>query len=151
MRSLIFASLVAFESLVHALPTEECPLLGPTYPVNFDLTKTDAFLNATEQFPQVIDQLFAAGALVRANSSFTIDVYSTITNTSIYSYSNDAEILHSALTTGTLDENTIFRIGSVSKIFTVYAILAKAGYNVLEDPVTKYLPELAGNDRTDVL
>ena len=50
-----------------------------------------------------------------------------------------------------LNDDTIYRIGSVSKLYTVYAILANAGMGVLDHPVTRYLPELAGNSGSDPL
>jgi CubicO group peptidase (beta-lactamase class C family) len=37
----------------------------------------------------------------------------------------------------------VFRIGSVTKIFTVLAFLAEVGDGVWNDPVTKHIPELA--------
>ncbi len=43
--------------------------------------------------------------------------------------------------------NTAFRIASISKVFTVLAVLLqeKAGYLSLRDPVTKYIAELTSN------
>lgn len=41
-----------------------------------------------------------------------------------------------------VDENTVFRIGSASKLWTVYTLLASAGEASLHDPVTKWVPEL---------
>lgn len=148
-KSILALSLTAL-SVANVLPTLECPLLGPVLPHNFDITKTDTFQNAINQFPAVIEQLFESGIINRTNSSFAIDVYSTTTNASIFSYNHDAENLHEYLTAGVLDDGTIMRIGSVSKLFTVYAILVKAGGTaILEEPVTRYLPELAGNQGSD--
>lgn len=41
-----------------------------------------------------------------------------------------------------VDENTVFRIGSASKLWTVFTFLASAGEASLYDPVTKWVPEL---------
>jgi CubicO group peptidase (beta-lactamase class C family) len=38
--------------------------------------------------------------------------------------------------------NSIFRIGSISKLFTVYAFLLNGGLELWERPVTEYVPEL---------
>lgn len=119
--------------------------MGPVLPSDFDIAQTDAFLNATELFPRQLELLFSSGVLNRTSSSFSIDVFSSVTNTSVYSYNHDATDLHEALTTGELTDNTLFRIGSVSKLFTVYALIAAAGIEIFNDPVTKHLPELAGN------
>lgn len=46
-----------------------------------------------------------------------------------------------------VNPNTAFRIASISKVFTVLAVLLeqKAGRLSLRDPVTKYITELANN------
>lgn len=130
---------------VVGLPTDECPFLGPSFPSSIDLPKSEAIRNASASFPDAIESLFESESLNRTHVSFTIDVFSTATNESIYSFSHEGSSLNGTLTIGVLDEHTIFRIGSVSKLYTVYAILLAGGHQVLEEPVTKYLPELAGN------
>ena len=40
-----------------------------------------------------------------------------------------------------INSNTVYRIGSVSKVFAVLATLKTKGVN-LNDPITKYIPEL---------
>ncbi len=46
--------------------------------------------------------------------------------------------------TGTkiIDSNTIYRIGSISKVYTVLAVLRLRDKINWDDPVTKYVPEL---------
>jgi len=127
-------------------PTDDCPILGPAFPSDFDVTSSTAIKEAISAFPGLIDNLFDSGVMNRSDISFTIDVFSSETNDSIYSYVHSGEDLKSSLTAGILDDGTIFRIGSVSKLYTVYAILAVAGMEIFEHPVTKYLPELAWDD-----
>ena len=55
------------------------------------------------------------------------------------------------MSTGKLDDGTAFRVGSVSKLFTAYAILAKEGFDVWDRPVTEILPELSGNNKSEPL
>ncbi|PGH08720.1 hypothetical protein AJ79_05911 [Helicocarpus griseus UAMH5409] len=127
-------------------PTEECPLLGPTYSSDFDLTETNAFSEAKKDFPGVVKKIFEDEIVDPKVSSFTIDVFSTFTNKSIYSYSHQATepSLNESFPEGGIGDKTIIRVGSVSKLFTVYAILAQAGgLEVFDHSVTKYLPELA--------
>ncbi|KAF5009443.1 hypothetical protein FDECE_4325 [Fusarium decemcellulare] len=142
---------LALSSLGQSIPTEECPILGPVFPSNFDLSKTKAIRDAKKSFPTVIESLFSSEVLNHTQTSFAIDVFSTATNESLYSYYHAGEGLHGTLTTGDLDDGTIFRIGSVSKIFTVYSILAKHGLDIFNHPVTNYVPELAGNSDSDPL
>lgn len=42
-----------------------------------------------------------------------------------------------------VDENTVYRIGSISKIMTVLALLLRENKVHFDDPITKYVPELA--------
>ncbi|KKZ64183.1 hypothetical protein EMCG_01531 [[Emmonsia] crescens] len=144
-----FLSLAAARGL---LPTEECPLLGPTFSSDFDLSKTDAFTKAKDSFPGIIEDLFKSGVIDSSVSSFTIDVYSTVTNKSVYSYFHQATApaLNETFPAGGIDDGTVIRVGSVSKLFTVYAILTHAGgMEVLNHPVTRYLPELANESLKD--
>lgn len=141
----LVASLLCIVPLIASLPTQDCPILGLTFSSDFDLVKSEAFQNAVASFPAQIQALFDSGTINDTYSSFAIDVYSTSTNTSIYSFYHTGSALNSTLTSGVFNDDTIIRIGSVSKLFTSYAILAYAGIDVLDHPVTSYLPELAGN------
>ena len=55
-----------------------------------------------------------------------------------------------ALTGGTLDDNTIYRVGSVTKLITAYALLVKNGMLDFHEPVLKYLPELGSTKANEV-
>ncbi|KAJ5391966.1 hypothetical protein N7509_007456 [Penicillium cosmopolitanum] len=121
------------------------PLIGPSFISNFDPSSSRAIENAKKVFPSLLDNLFESGKLDRKDLAFTIDVYSAATNDTIFSYSHVGEKSKETLTSGELNDHTISRTGSVTKLFTVYAIIAKAGMGVFSDPVTKYLPELANN------
>ena len=41
--------------------------------------------------------------------------------------------------------NTVYQLGSVTKVFTVLAFLAEVGDMHLNEPITKFIPELATN------
>jgi hypothetical protein len=43
---------------------------------------------------------------------------------------------------GKLDANTLYRLGSVEKLFTVYTFIAKLGTKYWSEPVTRFIPEL---------
>lgn len=142
---------LAVTSAASIIATDEVPLIGPTFLTNFDPSNSTAIGNAKSKFPGLIDNLFSTGALNRTDLAFSIDVFSAATNSSIYRYSHVGENAKDTVTSGALDDKTISRIGSVTKLFTVYAIIAKAGIQVFSDPVTKYLPELAGNTSNNPL
>ncbi|PTD01230.1 Beta-lactamase-like protein [Fusarium culmorum] len=130
-------------------PTEECPILGPVLPSGFDLSKFKVIQEAKSSFPAIIESLLTSGTINETHTSFAINVFSTATNDSLYSYYHAAEALDDTLSTGKLDDDTIFRVGSVSKLYTAYALLANSGFDVVNLPVTMILPELAGNNRSE--
>ncbi|KAF7557384.1 hypothetical protein G7Z17_g713 [Cylindrodendrum hubeiense] len=131
------------------IASNDVPLIGPSFSSNFDPSDSKALSAAKAGFPDLIKSLFSAGALNQTDLVFTVDVFSAATNTSIYSYSHVGEGQNGTLTADVLNDNTISRLGSVTKLFTVYAILAQAGLEVFNHPVTRYLPELAGNHGDD--
>ncbi|KAF2754506.1 beta-lactamase/transpeptidase-like protein [Pseudovirgaria hyperparasitica] len=143
--AVIVSSFVVLTTATY-LPTEECPILGPTFPSNFDITNASAFQDAVSSFPSLVEELFSSGVIDPNTSTFIADVFSTHSNGSIYTYIHRSPALDEALTAGTLDDRTVFRIGSVSKMMTVYSLLVQTGgLEVFNDPVTKWLPELVGN------
>lgn len=153
LNKVLIGSLLGFaiSSTARIAPTDEVPLIGPSFISNFDPSNSRAIGNAKKAFPGLVDHLFESGELNRTDLAFTIDVFSAATNESLFSYSHVGEASKPSLTTGELNDNTISRIGSVTKLFTVYAIIAKAGMGVFSHPVTKYLPELKGNSSGDPL
>lgn len=140
---ILLMGLTAGAARANVVPTEEVPLLGPAFVSNFDPTHSKAIENASETFPDVIESLFEAKTLNKTDLIFAVDVFSAATNESIYQYHHVGESQEDALTKGDLSDKSIFRLGSVSKLFTTYAIIAKAGIDIFAHPVTKYLPDLA--------
>lgn len=138
-------------STADVVATDQVPLLGPSFISNFDNSNSRAIKEAKSAFPAIIESLFASGDLNQTDLIFAVDVFSASTNDSIYSYYHVGEGQEYALSAGRLDDQTISRIGSVSKLFTAYAIIAQAGMEVLSHPVTRYLPELAGNSTINPL
>ena len=124
---------------------QNCPLLGPVYP-----PPTNA-QNRSIAVPKAIDVLQATletslknGTLDAANVSFYASVFSA--NESVFHFSHAAPGNDGPRSTAGLDEDTIFRIGSISKLITVYSVLAEIGMAHMNDPVTKWVPELAAAD-----
>ncbi|RSM07669.1 hypothetical protein CDV31_008562 [Fusarium ambrosium] len=141
-------SLLAFaaaSSAARIVATDNVPLLGPAFASNFDISKSKAIEDAKAKFPSLIEELFESKTLNKDGLIFSLDVFSASTNSSIYSYKHVGKSQEKALTAGNLSDTTITRTGSVSKLFTAYAIIAKGGMEVFSHPVTRYIPELAGN------
>jgi CubicO group peptidase (beta-lactamase class C family) len=56
-------------------------------------------------------------------------------------------VKNSTLGVKNVDSHSQYRIGSISKLFTVYTFLIEAGDVKFNDPITKYVPELAAAAR----
>ncbi|OKP12345.1 Beta-lactamase-like protein [Penicillium subrubescens] len=150
----LVASLLGFaasSSAATIVAIDEVPLIGPAFISNFDPSNSTAIHTAKSKFPRLIENLFSKGTLNKTDLAFSVDVFSAATNKSIYSYSHVGKDANHTLTAGVLNDKTIARIGSVTKLFTAYALIAKGGMEVLSQPVTKFLPELAGNSSDDRL
>jgi len=125
---------------------QNCPLLGPAYPAATELA-APAFAAAKAKF----DEAIASDPRIdRDGVSFAIDIYSTGSKYagSIHRYFNTAKAQNGAVTVG---PDTLFRIHSISKVVTVYTMLAKLSYKYWHEPVTKYVPELAKSPMRDVV
>lgn len=142
-RTLVASALAALVAANQPIAlSDNAPLLGPSFLANFDPTNAEAIERARSAFPGLVEDLFEDGSLNRTDIIFNIDVFSAATNKSIFSYNHVGESAREALTSGELNENSISRLGSVTKMFTVYALIVQGGIDILNQPLTNYLPEL---------
>ncbi|KAI0817036.1 beta-lactamase/transpeptidase-like protein [Xylaria sp. FL0064] len=122
----------------NAAPT--CPLEGPVFPKPLQISEGDAvkaaISNLTETFKGITDSA--------QNYSFALEVFSAHEPDPVFSVLHTAPKLATSNTTGvkTVDENTVFRLGSLTKIYTIYTFLINAGDRIWNEPITKYVPEL---------
>jgi CubicO group peptidase (beta-lactamase class C family) len=127
---------------------QPCPLLGPVFPAPSHPSSSSPIRTAAKS---AIDAIQAAlvnatvyGQLDSTTTSFSIDVYSSHENGSIFTHHHSAPALaHPTEGVAKVDSNTIYRIGSISKLLTMYTYLAAADDVSFNEPVTKYIPELA--------
>lgn len=149
--SLLLQSLVLYLIAIPsslAQSTKPCPLLGPDFPPPVSLINRDAIQNAKQKLTHSLQ-----AALLNATiygqfdpnaTSFSLDVYSIHEKNSLFTYHFSAPALaHPAEGVATVDSNTIYRIGSVSKLLTVYTYLIQVGDVSFNEPITNYVPELA--------
>jgi CubicO group peptidase (beta-lactamase class C family) len=123
--------------------TAPCPYLGEIYPPPKNFISHPLWVDATRNLTQAL----LAEPLQRNATSFAIQVISQDSKTPIYIYENYHKApghLYGVNGEKNVDGDTIFRIGSISKLFTIYALLLQCGFRCFEDPITKYVPELQG-------
>ncbi|KAI0466017.1 beta-lactamase/transpeptidase-like protein [Xylaria cf. heliscus] len=121
-----------------AAPT--CPLEGPAFPKPLRLAQSEKIKAAVSNLTDVFRGVMANAQ----NHSFALEVFSAHDPDPIFSVFHTAPKLAKLNTTGvkTVDENTVFRLGSLTKIHTIYLFLVNAGDKIWNEPITKYVPEL---------
>ncbi|RSL55093.1 hypothetical protein CEP54_009529 [Fusarium duplospermum] len=137
----LILGLLAFFGLSQAQTAHDCPLWGPVYPTPTNVLNSTTVTKAIANLSESLDAALTSKTLGAANASFHLEVFST--DQLLLNYSYAAPQIKASLTAGVLNRDTVFRIGSVSKLVTVYALLAATGMEYINDPVTKWVPELA--------
>ncbi|EGO61040.1 hypothetical protein NEUTE1DRAFT_120106 [Neurospora tetrasperma FGSC 2508] len=145
MRFILFL-LAGATHLALSTAKQNCPLYGPLFPKPTNLLQNAAIQAAAKSLDEIflkyIDHDNTTGA---DHFSYAVEVFSGSEDTPLWSHYWTAPNLEVFNSTGVskVDTNTVFRVGSITKIFTVLAFLATVGDRVWNDPVTKHLPELA--------
>lgn len=128
-----------------------CGLLGPVYPLPNKWTDTHAIRDAQSTFTRLMGDAIrngttAWGPVDAVNTTISIGVFSTQSDTLLakYQYTGSSPEIKKRLTGSKLDTDTLYRLGSVTKMLTVYTILAKLGSKYWSEPVTRFIPELTG-------
>ncbi|KAI0465882.1 beta-lactamase/transpeptidase-like protein [Xylaria cf. heliscus] len=134
--SLPFGAFLLFSNVALAARDGLCPPLGPVLPVPVNPSSHDsvkaAILTATDKFYNATAEFKTTGVSVAVKS--------------IYETSPILELhytppVHDNTSTTEVGSETIYRVGSISKIFAVLSVLTQ-GNMKLDDPITKYVPEL---------
>lgn len=137
--------LIALVGLSHAI--SYCPLLGAVYPVPRNVNSNTLTRSAVTSLTNALDQAVRQnrtpyGEFSSESNSFSISAISANEDSPIFQYQFTAKLLDNSSTTAVTGD-TVFRIGSISKLFTTFALLLQEGTVIFDDPVTKYIPELA--------
>ncbi|KAJ5359494.1 uncharacterized protein N7496_011907 [Penicillium cataractarum] len=143
--------------LSSALSFTPCPLLGPAYPPFIlntnDMIVGSALENLTAKFDQLIETGTGPNGDASPNTTFSIALFSANKGTTenepfFWEYHHTAPVLKK---TNHLSRNvtkdSIYRIGGLTELFTVWSLLLVEGDQIFNDPVIKYLPELANTSQ----
>ncbi|KAF4990106.1 hypothetical protein FDECE_14489 [Fusarium decemcellulare] len=134
-----------FSHPVWGLKNTPCPILGAYYPAPTTLASSDFVENATVNAKAHIRQALDNGLLDGSTTTLSIEVYSPHNDSPLFTFHYTPDVLASQRKAGvtTVDSNTVYRIGSVSKLWTAYLYLITAGDSSWARPVTDFVPELA--------
>lgn len=117
-----------------------CPLLGPIYPPPTDLSHDATFNAALQNITATIQDAVNSDKL--SSDSISMQIFHGSDSGSLMSLSYTADAINTTLGVSRVDENTVFRIGSTSKLWTMLLMLIEKGPTRLQDPIAQYIPEL---------
>jgi hypothetical protein len=149
--SVMKASTWVLPTLLAQLPTSfaapNCPLLGPEFPPPQRLSAHPTWKKAVDNITAVFDYIDTSNITGVDTFSYSIQIFSTNPGPPILWERHRTAKDLPANTTGVkkVDGDTVYRLGSVSKAFTVLAFLAEVGDVHWNQPITKYIPELANH------
>ncbi|PYH85462.1 beta-lactamase/transpeptidase-like protein [Aspergillus uvarum CBS 121591] len=142
---LSLALLAYLSPWVFAASPNYCPLLGPIFPPPRALSTSSAFLAAKNNISLALEAAIAGTSPLNDifnsnNTSFAIQVFSTDDADPLFESYYTAPNVNTSVGVSVVDANTVFRIGSGSKIWTILLVLIERGDTVFRDPVAKYIP-----------
>lgn len=124
------------------------PLYGPDFPPLRNLSSNKTFQSALSALTQLLQQTISTGntsygPFDSANTSYSIELFSNYESTPLFTtHFTSPAVATYQYGVKSVDSNTVFRIGSVTKLLTVYTFLIEAGDSSFGHPVAKYVPEL---------
>ena len=130
--------------LLTALVSSRCFNPGPAFPppnlkpnnpiLRHVLKQLDNTLSRGHNFPETESQ---------PNTSYAISITSPTQN--LYTHHHLGQHAKTSANIKTVNSDSVFRIGSISKVLTVLGLLKQeeAGRLNLQDPITNFVPELA--------
>ncbi len=116
----------------------DCPLAGPDFPPPRNLSGSPLLADAINKFEALL-----------ADKSLGLRANDTALAVAFFSAKEDKVLYESYFTppmnvgVAAVDRDSVFRLGSVSKVFTVWTLLIHAGDALFNHPITEYVPELA--------
>ncbi|KAL2105291.1 hypothetical protein VUR80DRAFT_8611 [Thermomyces stellatus] len=137
--------LAALLPLAAAAPN--CPYHGPAYPKPTSLAShplvSAAAANLTAAFA---DLLANETTVVVSNNSWSLEAFSVHDETPLWTNYHSALNLDEVNSTGTREvgPDSVYRLGSLTKIFTVLTWFVEAGDEYWHAPITRFVPELQG-------
>ncbi|KAI9927460.1 hypothetical protein MW887_003074 [Aspergillus wentii] len=136
--------LVLFFFFTACLASKYCPLLGPVFPAAKHLSDSESFAAAKIHLSNTLDKAIKTSSILNSNTtSLSLQLFSTNDVDPLLEYYYTAPIIQNATTGVTkVDADSVFRIGSVTKVLTILVLLVEEGDAIFHEPITKYIPEL---------
>ncbi|KAK2740466.1 hypothetical protein FQN57_006093 [Myotisia sp. PD_48] len=141
----LFSCLLALLSVVAEGKPSPCARLGPAFPYPTQLASSHSFRRSLDLLSYRIGAALKdpTSGIDAENVTFSLNLYTVTDEKPIYEYHHVATRFQGSLPKGGLNGDSVYRTGSISKVFAVYTFLAAEGFKYFQDPITKYIPELA--------
>lgn len=120
-----------------ALTGGHCPPTGPVLPPPIIAAKLDPL-----HLSQKLDSIIQDGTVPWNVSTTSFSIELTSSDHSFFEYHHTATI-RDPRGTKKVTSDTVYRVGSITKVFNVLPLLLSAPEN-LDTPVARYVPELKG-------
>ncbi|KAK5719810.1 hypothetical protein LTR17_015099 [Elasticomyces elasticus] len=146
MRCPVLTSILLFAAATTALKRranlQTCPLLAKQYPSPVGLAEDPIFKAAIASLDATLDG--GANVLPYNETNFSLGIFNPSTDGFVYQYHHsDAALAASSYGTKSIDADSIYRVGSISKLLTMYIfLLAANGDRYFNTPVLELVPEL---------
>lgn len=144
----LIAAFITFLAIGNSAMAPPQTLLMSAFPPPVGLNSDTNFLSATTELSSSLQKVLSQGVSAFGNftpngTSVSVSVKSTAQQSSLFDFHfTGAGLNTSAGSTSRVTGDSVFRIGSISKLFTVYAHLLHNGLDHWEQPITNYVPEL---------
>jgi CubicO group peptidase (beta-lactamase class C family) len=139
----LIASCLLLVTTVSAQKGFTCPILGKQWPAPTNISTEPLLLAAAKNLTSQINQLVHGDGPNWNTTSFSITVFSASEDSFAYEYHRtDPTVLHSKAGVRNVTADSVYRIGSVSKLMSVYLFLIQLGGKYLHTPVSHFIPQL---------
>lgn len=117
-----------------------CPLLGPSWPAPTNLSSNAAFNSALQNITTNIQNAVNAGNF--SNASLALQIFDKSETVPLLNLSYTGQPIDTNIGVSKVDQNTVFRIGSTSKIFTALLLLIRDRFNTFNHQISRFIPEI---------
>ncbi|KAI1130611.1 beta-lactamase/transpeptidase-like protein [Nemania abortiva] len=137
-------SLVSWLWVSSAVGIPNCPFPGAAFPKPTNLAASPTIQAALKNVTAAFDVYDKDSANNPNTTSWSLQIFSASSDEPLWEHYHTADNLlgEDGSSNITIGPDTIYRLGSLTKIFTILTFLAEAGDAYWNDPVTKYVPEL---------
>ncbi|KAI0412044.1 beta-lactamase/transpeptidase-like protein [Xylaria grammica] len=127
-------------SLAFGIPN--CPFPGAAFPKPTNLAESPTMQAALKNLTAAFKTYDETPSNNPNGTSWSLQVFSASSDKALWEHYHTAKNLLDQSSDFTVGPDTVYRLGSLTKIFTIMTFIAEAGDTRWNDPITKYVPEL---------